>query len=414
MRDENDMIDDEGAVRLLEPLREEPDPRTGVDVPRAMAEGLRRRRLHRWSSGVAAIAVTGLTLGGGTLAATALNGNDPTPRPVPTASVPTSVPTSAAPAAFVTCAVTRLPTGGVKKAVATAGDPSGRWAAGRLYSTKGHPTETVVWKDGAIDRRMALPGDDADIVDLNSSGAGVANGYIDGEHQVAFRYANGDFTRLRGTDVGASAMNEAGVIVGGMGDLATVPIRWKSATASPEKLPLPPGATEGGASDIADDGTIVGSAGPERKTTGYLWLPDGTGHYLPLPKMRDGKRATAFAPQSISNGWVSGNAILETPDSTSFTPVRYRIATGEYETFSTEIWQAGAVSADGWTVGEGRNSPVVADGARTAVLPVYGAKSKQPGDTSYDIRAISADGHVVIGYKAGPDLGNDPLMWTCR
>ncbi len=231
----------------------------------------------------------------------------------------------------------------------------------------------------------------------------------------AFRYENGRFTPLRGTDVGASAINEAGVVVGAQGDVETIPIRWASATAAPEKLPLPPGATQGSAGGIAEDGTVVGSAGPDiHSLNGYLWFPDGTGRYLPLPRMRDGKRATSFSPQAISNGWVSGDAIYETRDMTAFTPMRYRISTGEYEMLSTDIAGGRLVTAEGWVVGEGRRSPVMIAGKRTVELPPYGKAGTTPGEVSYDVRAVSADGHVVIGYKAGENLGNDPLLWTCR
>ncbi|BCY06326.1 hypothetical protein L3i22_014140 [Actinoplanes sp. L3-i22] len=411
------MIDDEGAVRLLEPLRGDPDVRTVIDVPRAMAEGLRRRRLRRWSSGVAALAVTAVAAGGGTFAVAAMRPDDPLPRPTPTASARTPS-AAAAPVGPASCAVTRLPTAGVKKALATAGDPSGRWAAGRLYSTAGHPTKLVVWKDGAIDKQVAMPGSDATFGDLNSAGHGLVTAYGAGDHESSYFYQDGRFTRLRGSDVSAGALNEAGVIVGGRtvsADLDMIPVRWASATAAPQPLPLPASATNGSAGDIAEDGTILGSVSVGTKTAAaYLWFPDGTGRYLPVPKMRDGTRATSFVGQSISNGWVAGSAVLDTADSSTFTPVRYRIATGEYEFLPRELGTAARISADGWIVGEGQFSPVLVAGTRAVKLPPYGPTSKNPGEISYDVRGISADGAVIVGYKAGLQLTNDPLMWTCR
>lgn len=417
MRDENEMIDDEGAVRLLEPLRGEPDSRTAIDVPKAMSEGLRRRRSRRWSTAFAALAVTSLTIGGGTLAVSAVRQNAPEPRPAPTVTAAANTTTAPVVAGPARCEVTRLPTAGVKKAVATAGDPSGRWAAGRLYSTSGHPSKTIIWKDGAIHQQLAMPGSDADVVDLNSAGAGVANAFGAGDHQSAYQYKNGHFTKLRGEDIAAIAINDAGVMAGTQGapEDDSVPVRWPSATATPQKLPLPDKATQGAAEGIAEDGTVVGIAGPDIHTlSGYLWFPDGTGRYLPLPTMRDGRRATSFSPASISNGWVSGNAVYETKDMTAFTPMRYRISTGEYETLSTDVDSGDLVTADGWVVGGGRQSPVMLAGSRTVELPAYGKAGSAPGLIFYDVRAVSADGRVVIGYKAGEDLGNDPLMWTCR
>jgi uncharacterized membrane protein len=417
MRDENEMIDDEGAVRLLAPLRGAPDVRTGIDVPRAMAEGLRRRRLRRWSTGVAALAVTAVAAGGGTFAVAAMRNESPLPRPAPTASALTPS-VAAAPAGPASCAVTRLPTAGVKKAVATAADPSGRWAAGRLYSTAGRPAKLVVWKDGVIDKQVALPGGDAGFVDLNSSGAGLVTAYGAGDHESSYLYQGGRFTRLRGTDVSAGAINEAGVIVGGRtvsAALDMIPVRWASATAAPAPLPLPAKATGGSAGDIAEDGTILGGVSVgDKASTAYLWFPDGTGRYLPLPTMRDGTRATSFAGHSISNGWVSGEAVRATPDTTSFTPMRYQIATGKYETMPTTIGRAALVSSDGWVAGEGRLSPVLVAGTRTVELPPYGVTSAQPGGIGFDVRGMSADGAVIIGYKIGPGMSNDPLMWNCR
>ncbi|MFI1988306.1 hypothetical protein [Actinoplanes sp. NPDC020271] len=417
MNNDNMTIDDEGAVRLLAPLRGEPDVRTAVDVPRAMAEGLRRRQLRRWSSAMAALTLTGVTIGGGSLAVSALR-DSPAPVPKPTTTnTPAVVPTAAAPTGITSCTVARLPTGGVEKAVATAGDPSGRWAAGRLYSVQGHPSETIVWKDGAIHQRLPLPGADADIVDLNPAGVGVANGNDADDHELAFLYQDGKFTRLRGDAVSARAINENGVIAGSAGtaEQDPYPIRWASGAAVPARLPLPPGATSGTTADIAEDGTVLGSVATGKKSgTAYLWFPDGTGRYLPLPVMRDGKKATSFSGSAISNGWVSGEAVYETPDVTMFTPMRYRISTGEFETLTTDIGSAPVISADGWVAGEGRVSPVMVGAGRTVELPAYGAKSAGPGDVSYDIRAISADGHVVVGYRVGSGVTDDPLRWSCR
>ncbi|WP_436522514.1 hypothetical protein [Actinoplanes sp. HUAS TT8] len=415
MKDENVMIDDEGAVRLLEPLREEPDPRTGIDVPRAMAEGLRRRRFRRWSSGLAVVALTSVTIGGGTFAVSALRDDTPRPDPSPTVtSTPSTVPTAAAPAGVTSCKVARLPTDGVKKALVTSGDPSGRYAAGRLYSTNGRPSKLIVWRDGAILTTAAMPGADADIRDMTRTGVGIANGYDAKDHQSAYVYQNGRFTRLRGNDAGAVAINEAGVIVGAVGaSPETLAVRWASASAAPVKLPLPAKARQSAASGLDEDGTIIGSVGPDlSRMAAYVWFPDGTGRYLPVPTLPDGRKATGFWPGTISNGWVAGDAVMETKESTSFTPMRYRISTGEFEVLPGDIYRADLVTPEGWVTGMGR--PVALfTGSRTIQLPAYG-KASQSFDVSYDVRGISADGHVIVGYKAGPEMGNDPLMWTCR
>jgi hypothetical protein len=79
---------------------------------------------------------------GGTLAVSAIDGprQVPVPRvvltPAPTGGIGASaMPSSAAAPAIAPagCTVSRLPTDGVRKAVVTGGDPSGRLLAGRLY-----------------------------------------------------------------------------------------------------------------------------------------------------------------------------------------------------------------------------------------------------------------------------------------
>ncbi|AEV82385.1 hypothetical protein ACWT_1367 [Actinoplanes sp. SE50] len=227
-----------------------------------------------------------------------------------------------------------------------------------------------MWKDGTIARRTTLPATDAEIVDMTRDGTGVATGYLQ-NHQASFGYADGRFTRLRGSGVGAIAINEAGVIVGGRGGSpGGVPVRWASASAAPVRLPLPAGATEGSASNIAEDGTILGSVGRAGKSaTAYLWFPGGTGRYLPLSTVDGGRRATSFAPSAISNGWVTGNAVVETEQSTASTPMRYRITTGEFQRLPADLWSAEKIAADGWVAAEGLDLSVTGDAGRRSSAP---------------------------------------------
>jgi hypothetical protein len=58
------------------------------------------------------------------------------------------------------CTIHRLPTGGIGKALVSAGDPSGHYLAGRAYPPGSDP-RTVVCKDGQLQGDTA-PGEDAD------------------------------------------------------------------------------------------------------------------------------------------------------------------------------------------------------------------------------------------------------------
>ncbi len=400
---------DERAVRLLLPLREEPEGPARIDVPRTMVEGRRRRVLRRWSGGAALIALTTVAAGGGTLAVSALR--DGTPVPAPTATADASPSTvAAAPAVPTGCKVTRLPTGGVEKSLVTGGDPSGRYLTGRLYRASAN---TIVWRDGKILATPRVPGSDASFPDVNRSGVAVGGTFLPSDRQQAYVYRNGRVSELDGRDTTATAINDAGVIVGAIGmPFAGVPARWDSADAKVTRLPLPAGATIGSADGIAEDGTIVGSvaADDRSESSGHLWLPDGTERTMALPLV-EGETADYFWPESIVDGWVAGRAVLDKPDGSRwFTSYRYRIADGTYEKLTAPQYPA-LIAENGWVAG-GTRQPVVVAGTEEIALPRY------PGASDYQIRSISADGRVIGGSSSnltGEDqVGNDPLVWTCR
>ncbi|SDT66231.1 hypothetical protein [Actinoplanes derwentensis] len=418
MRGEDEMNDD-GAVRMLQPLREEPAGPPRFDVARAMAEGRRRRGLRRWTGGLALIALTSVTAGGGTLAIAAMQPETPARKPATVTSVAPSTQAAAAPAAAPppkSCQVALLPTGGVRKSVVTAGDPSGRYQAGRLYDAA---ENLIVWKNGKIDARLRIPGADASIDDLNQSGVGVGSSYL-GESQQAFVYRDGTYSELDGSQTSALAINEAGVIVGALGPFnGEVPVRWTSASAKVERLPLPSGYPVGIAKLIADDGTVVGSVGRGRLTlTAYLWLPDGTGKLMPLPTV-GGKKADYFEPTSIAGDWILGAAIIETDDSEgrpsrALTPIKFRISDGTYHPVpATDGIGFGQLADNGWILALNNESykPVILSGSKVVKLPEY-QRFKE-----YQVTSFSADGKTVGGYSTdmGPEeVDNRPFLWTCK
>jgi len=406
MRKENPMSDEEFGRRLLAPLRDEPDGVPAIDLPRAMAEGLRRRRLRRWSSGAAVVAATAAAAGGGALAVS----SPPAPPPPPSPKV-SVVPTSAP--GPIGCRVTRLPTDGVAKALVTGGDPSGHYLTGRLYPGTSSRKRTVIWKDGAILAYPALGGSDASFQDVNGRGVAVGSAYDGGEKQHAYVYRDGAVTRLRGGEAAAVAINDAGVIAGNLGPgFAPVPGRWASAGANATKLPLPAGMAGGEVAGIAEDGTIVGTVAPAHaEGTGYLWLAAGNGRRMPLPTV-DGRRATFFWPESIGGGWVVGRAVFDTPDGLRrFTSMRYTIGTGTYERLAADMNPPAIGAPNGWILGTVLDTPAVLAGTKVVRLPAYQKHRR------YVVSSFSADGRVAAGYSVdgGTDtrVGNLPLMWTC-
>nr|WP_221375105.1 hypothetical protein [Actinoplanes polyasparticus] len=403
--EKNDMTEDDRAVRILRTMPAEPPLPSTVDVPRTMAEGRRRRRVRTWSGGVALAAVTAAAAGAGTVAATAQRGDAPAP---PVNPVTTTSKAPAPPPVPKDCKVSLLPTGGIKKALVTAGDPTGRYQAGRAYPGTGK-VHTVVWRDGALLPVPKMPGDDPSFRDINSSG--VAVGYsFEGDDQRAYVLEGDTVRQLRGGGASAAAINDRGVIAGALGDLylSGVPVMWKSSRATPTRLPLPSGFTGGAAVDIADDGTVLGSI--SRKTgegTAYLWLPDGTGRLLPKPGQAD-----YFWADSISNGRLFGSAVDDSADGSTrrFVSYRYVIATGKYEKLATQLSTA-LGAENGWVLGT-TSGPVILAGPKVVKLPAY-KRMKE-----YQMTAFSADGRTAAGYTTDTTdtepVANRPLKWTCR
>ena len=408
-------LDDERyATALLRPLAGEPSGPPRIDVARAMAEGSRRRRSRWWASGAAIVALTATTAAGGTLALSAVGRPSPAPRPVAT-PVP-SVTAAAPPVRPRDCKVTRLPTGGVEKALVTGGDSSGQWVVGRTYPTT-DPDDArplLVWKDGKIADTVRIGGSDQSLQDINSRGVAVGFTFEPGAHPYA--YSNGEVSRLKGGQGVAAAVNDAGVVVGSIGPIYEgLPARWSSLTAQPQKLPVPPGTVAGAAADIDEAGNVVGSVETRgKKNLGYLWLADGTARALPPPVV-DGKKAHWFAPVSIRNGWVVGRGVIEDATSTSFAFFRYRVDTGRYERLPDRAGTPERVAANGWVIGTAERPVITSEGNVTTVLPGY---AKAGGRPDYLIESFSDDGLTAAGYSAG-DGGNDsvsnhPLLWRCR
>src|SRR6185369_13617440 len=126
-------LDEETAGVVLRPLDEDPHTRSTIDVRRAVTDGRRRRRVRRVGAYAATAGVTALALAGGSIVAGNWRSADKPIQPGGSASAPVQT-TAPPPAAPTQCKLAQLalPDGRIM-ALVTAGDPTGRYLAGRTY-----------------------------------------------------------------------------------------------------------------------------------------------------------------------------------------------------------------------------------------------------------------------------------------
>jgi hypothetical protein len=399
MKEVNDMLDAE----ILAPLRQEPPGLPHIDVPRAMAEGARRRRRRQWTAGAATAAAIVLVIAGGTLAATTVN-HRPAPKPVATVPVPTS------------CTVQTLETGGQQTSL-SAVDPSGHYILAS-QSPDGY-THPVVFKDGIL---VSGPtGPSGTFTAINSHGVAVGTGIVN-HKDVPYVRRDGRTTELAGGVASAMAINDSGMIAGVVGEkgLDSVPVRWPSADAAPEKLTVPPGTRWATAGGITEDGTVWGQVNTGATGSGAIWLPDGTLRLLTLTPQA-GERMREFSILNVFGGWVYGTVSSIKTDGWPGADyrARYNIAQNRYERLPAVEGSAGEQAENGWIAGivtdpkTHASHPVVFAGPAVVRLP----ELKDRSATRYEAGAISRDGHVIVGsalLKNGKKLEVIPVIWNCR
>ncbi|AGZ41565.1 hypothetical protein [Actinoplanes friuliensis] len=375
-------FDEKSPTELLEPMNVDPDQPSRVDIAAAMRTGRRRKRFTITGAGAAIAALVGGVAIGGNLA---FGGADPAPLPP-----------------LPDCVGIPLPMAGYETVEVTGADPTGRWIAGQANPIAGTVSAAVVWHDDKVVEVLKKPG--IALHDLTSTGVGVASGYGKG----SYLYRNGELTPLEGGKwLSARSINENGVIAGESGKRS---VRWASATAEPEVLPLPAGATGSMIVDLAEDGTILGQvADAHHDLTGYLWFPDGTGRAIPVP--RDGDReATRYRAEQIRGGWVYGRAevpavvsVAPSDGSTTGTlydvskeaPFRYEIATGKSERLAYP---------------SNLSEPFLHLGNRLVVLPVDRARP-----AGYRAITVGADGLTAAGHgNPGTSAPFYPMSWRCK
>ncbi len=389
----------------LQTLDAEPPTPSRVDVERAIADG-RRRRTRRGAGYAGAATLTVVAVVGASVAAGGFF-TDARPSPEETAALGASE----APAPPAGCAIDRLPVpDDAPMALASGADPTGRYIVGRSYPKSGG-YQAVIWQDGKATKVM-MPGDlEESLQDVNSTGTAVGWSYQD-TGPVPYVYRDGKVSQLPGVHRGSAlAVNDAGAIVGD--DADGTALLWRSATAEPTRLPLPAGASKAGASDIDEDGTVVGNIDMAKP---YVWLADGTHRELPLPKLDEGQ-ATTGRVFTVRNGWATGWAGVggdkRSGAGAKPTSVRWNLRTGEVRVFDQINNHPSTANAQGWQIGsDEQGRAVLVTDAATVVLP--GLVGREPGGMTVTPNALSDDGRTISGQADDATGTIQAVVWRCR
>ncbi|MFI5893683.1 hypothetical protein ACIA5D_26610 [Actinoplanes sp. NPDC051513] len=413
---------------LLRSLDPEPPQPSTVDIARAMADG-QRRKTRRGVGYAGIVAVTTLAIAGAVVAVGVNRGKTGTTTPVaaPKASASKKAEPKGdytipgvtgwrAPAATppTSCTIEKLPVpDGVRMALVSGADPTGSYQVGRSYPKGGY--QAVIWHNGKA-KKVDLPGDmEESLRDVNSSGAAVGWSY-QGKTEadtgpVPYAYVNGKVVKLAGVSRGeATAINEAGAITGDAADHAVV---WPSPAQPPIRLPVPKGTKSSAASDIDEDGTVVGNLDLR---VPYVWFPDGTYRALPLPTV-DGKRAVGARVFSVRNGWAIGVAD-QSDEARAGKPadkmwaIRWNVRTGETQIADDWDMQPEALNAQGWEVGitkQGRAALIA--GGKQVKLPELAPHD--PGLLTNIPNAISDDGKIISGQSDDASDTIRAVIWRC-
>lgn len=319
---------------------------------------------------------------------------------VPTAAV-------AAPSA-TTCAIEQLKElPDWTMSIVTAGDPTGRYIAGR-----GYPKEpeadfhrfTTIWDNGAP-TVIDIPGEDQVIDDVNASGDAVAISYREGELiPDAWTYRDGVVSPLPlPGEPWNLTLNDRGDIAGTFNkDGYDRPFVIRAdGTGVPVSLPLPAGAESGSAQDIAADGTVVGSYTDAKGSHAYLWGPDGSGEELKAPE------GAGISVRAVRGDWAAGTGA--TSDG-AMVPVRWNLRTGEVAAYP-QFAQINDVNTAGWLVGtnhQGKGLLVTDTG--DVVLPSLVDHDDPFSEHAY---TLSNDGRTIAGQALDATATLRAVAWRC-
>ena len=300
--------------------------------------------------------------------------------------------------------------GGQDVSSATAIDPSGQYIlleaaesnAGFLDSSPPVDTRrTSLWVHGKL-RPMDVPGH---ATDVNASGVVVGSG-----RTGPWILRNGHVSTLPGVaDGNATAINSTNAVAGTRllsASSTTRPVVWRTPGAEAIDLPVPPDVFSSAASDIDDDGTVVGvidMGTPNGKAShAHVWFPDATERDLQVPP---GSGLINPVAWSIRNGWVAGAA--DTPAVGEKPPMvvgmRWNLRTGDVRVLPPV--SGGAVNRQGWTVGRATEHGMLVTDPGTVQLPDLG-----PSDAwQNSVNGLSDDGRMIVGQS-----NSKAALWRCN
>jgi hypothetical protein len=361
-----------------------------------------------------AVAVADLRSVGGS----ANNAGTPEAHP-PAASDASASPGAPTPPVPTRCAVQRLPIpGGEPKSLVTGGDRTGRYILGRAYPVRGHNERhpLLIWDNGTP-TTLSMPGNDEQFTDINSNGTAVGGSFGGDDVEVPYIYRNGAVSRLavQGS-ARANAIGEQGHVVGLRrtgGKDTPRPVVWRDTGAPAVDLAVPAG-WEGEATDVDADGTIVGwlTRGPGLDFRGYVWAPDGTGRFLPLPTV-DGTPASAFAPRRIHNGLVVGR-VTKTVDTGFAVLVAVLDLRTEAVTLLPATAAGGATNSLGWSTAGGPTSHQLITPAGPVELPHLVSTPTDPQSVGSTLVGwMSEDGRVLAGQAVDATGEIQAVAWRC-
>ncbi|MEV6926735.1 hypothetical protein AB0M46_19830 [Dactylosporangium sp. NPDC051485] len=386
-------FDDERAVRLLTPLRQEPRRPSTVDVRRAVVRGERRRVTLRVAS--AAVVVLAVLVGGWAVAAPEA-GPKPAPRPAASGSRPSgNGPSSPATGLQCTASALEMPANAMGEGMVTGADPSGRYSIGE--GTGLGAGQTLLWDDT---KSRVVDGPNGLVLE-GVNAHGVAVGATDVKKHVPWVVQDGVARLLAhpdGVDARPYAINGKGQIAG---SIHNQPVLWPGPDAAPVPLRLPGPGYSGVARGIDEDGTVVGELLNGDRSAAYAWSPDGTPKMLPAPVL-DGRPATNYGADQVRNGWASGRV--------GQAWAVWNLVTGEVRVVTGGM--LAMVNGAGWTLESPTDTEASIDtGAGRVALPAVGGKAPfaiQPV-------ALSDDGHVAVGTAITEQNGRRaPVRWVCR
>ena len=254
--------EEEQAIALLRRLDDEPGTPSRVDLGQAIIEGGRRRRTRRALGGGGAVVLAAAMVATVPVAMTALRPESPAPKNQAAATTAPATRPASTVVPPKSCSVQRLPLlDGEPMSLVTGADPTGRFIVGRTYPDDHQGSYPILIWDNGKPSRIVLPGADQALNDVTTTGVAVGSGWGD-DGPVSYIYRDGKVSPLPATGSSqAEAINDAGQIVGSRerGEAGTQPVIWSSSSAQPVDLPLPGPKSTGQATDIDEDGTVVGT-----------------------------------------------------------------------------------------------------------------------------------------------------------